>query len=331
MRSFWLQLRWLLGLWLMLVAITFSSPAAFAYDTQDQATVAYDDSGQPAVDYDAVSVLARGEKKSGTTERCARFAKFAEFVAAEGEAAALARVRGGMCFAEGTIVATPNGDVNIEDIKVGDTVWANDFGAGKAVERKVTELKRNFTYYWVDVQVDGETIQAARGHPFWVENEKRWVEAVNLKIGMNVRLLDGTTRVVSGVKLHELQNPETTYNFEVEVDHNYYVGQNHVLVHNPYPVSPQYPPATAVGENFQFNFDTSPNYEASRAAGVARARAAGLIQPGEIGHHINSVKSYPHLAPEPSNIAPEASRASHLNTHGGNWRNPTSGSLRPGC
>lgn len=238
---------------------------------------------------------------------------------------------GGLCFAEGTLVAAPNGDVKIEDIKVGDTVWAYDFATGTSVERKVTELKRNFTHYWVDVQVDGETIQATRGHPFWVESEKRWVEAADLKAGMSVRLLDGTTRVVSGVNVREVQEPETTYNFEVETDHNYFVGTTHVLVHNPYPISPQYPPPTPVGGNFHFNFDTSPGYANSRNMGVQLARNAGAVGPTQIGHHINSVQTHPHLAAEPSNIQAVPNRPAHLNAHGGNWRTPTSGSLRPGC
>ena len=33
-------------------------------------------------------------------------------------------------------------------------------------------------------------------------------------------------------QLQNLENEETTYNFEVEDNHNYYVGENSVLVHN---------------------------------------------------------------------------------------------------
>ena len=33
-------------------------------------------------------------------------------------------------------------------------------------------------------------------------------------------------------QLQHLENEETTYNFEVEDNHNYYVGENSVLVHN---------------------------------------------------------------------------------------------------
>jgi len=43
---------------------------------------------------------------------------------------------------------------------------------------------------------------------------------------------------------------------------------------------------------------------------------------GYIGHHINSVKAFPHLAGNPNNIA-FISRKIHLKIHGGNFRNPT--------
>jgi len=245
--------------------------------------------------------------------------------------AAKAAPPGGWCFPAGTEVSTPDGDKKIEDVGKGDTVFAYDFETKKVVERKVLETVKNFTHYWVDVRIADETIQATRGHQFWVESEQQWIEAAFLKPGMTVRLQGGRIAEIASAVVREVQDPETTYNLIVEEEHNYFVGDAEVLVHNGYPESPQYPPATKVGETFQFNFDTSPGYENSRAAGVARARAAGVLQPGEIGHHINSVKAYPHLAPEPSNIAPEASRASHLQTHGGNWRNPTTGPLRPGC
>lgn len=81
--SFWLRIRWLLRLWILLVATTFVLPASFAYDAQNQTTVAYDSSGESAVGYDAASVLATGEKETGTTGDRVPFAKFAKFLAAE--------------------------------------------------------------------------------------------------------------------------------------------------------------------------------------------------------------------------------------------------------
>jgi hypothetical protein len=235
------------------------------------------------------------------------------------------------CFAAGTDVQTPEGGKNIEEIKVGDIVYAFDFETKKTVERRVLETVSNFTHYWADVEVAGDVLQATRGHKFWVESENEWIDAAALTPGMIVRLSDGRTSGITKMTVRALSAPETTFNLIVEGEHNYFVGTHHVLVHNGYPESPQYPRPTAVGETFQFNFDTSKDYGNSRAAGRERARAAGVLKPTEIGHHINSVQTHPHLAAEPSNFAPEASRASHFNTHGNNWHNPTSGPLNAAC
>jgi len=81
--SIWLQLRWLLRLWILLAATTFTPPVTFAYDGQHQTTVAYDITGESACGYDAVSVLATDEKKNGTVGSRVLFAKFAELVAAK--------------------------------------------------------------------------------------------------------------------------------------------------------------------------------------------------------------------------------------------------------
>ncbi len=56
--SFWPGWGWLLRFWTLLVATTFVSPAAFAYDGKNQTAIAYDSSGGSVLDYDAVCVLA---------------------------------------------------------------------------------------------------------------------------------------------------------------------------------------------------------------------------------------------------------------------------------
>jgi hypothetical protein len=61
-----------------------------------------------------------------------------------------------------------------------------------------------------------------------------------------VRLSNGEFGSVSKVSVRALAAPEATYNLIVEGEHNYFVGDHHVLVHNGYPESPQYPPACLV-------------------------------------------------------------------------------------
>jgi hypothetical protein len=132
----------------------------------------------------------------------------------------------------GTIVSTPTGDAHIEDIRTGDTVYAYDFETHKVVEETVERIHQNFTYHWVEIEVDGETILATKSHPFWVESEQRWFKAVDLKAGMEVRLLSGEIAAITSVKVDDLGQPETTYNFEVSHQHDYFVGRNAILVHN---------------------------------------------------------------------------------------------------
>src|SRR5258708_6331852 len=136
------------------------------------------------------------------------------------------------CFAADTKVSTPNGDINIQDIGAGDSVYAYDFEGHKVVEEKVKQTFRNVTYHWVEVEVGGETILATKSHPFWVESEQQWFKAVDLKAGMELHLSSGETAAVSSVKVKDLERSETTYNFEVSHQHDYFVGHSSVLVHN---------------------------------------------------------------------------------------------------
>jgi len=140
--------------------------------------------------------------------------------------------KGGPCFAAGTKVSTPAGEEDIENIKAGDTVYAYDFGEGKVVEEPVEAIHQNFTYHWVEIEVNGEVIRATRSHPFWVESEKRWYRAADLKVGMKLLSQSGQTVAVSSLKIDDPDQAETTYNFEVAYQHDYFVGFDGVLVHN---------------------------------------------------------------------------------------------------
>ena len=140
--------------------------------------------------------------------------------------------RGGGCFAAGTKISTPAGDLNIEDVKSGDIVYAYDFGERKVVEGTVAKTHQHFTYHWVDIEMDGETIHATRSHPFWVESEQRWLKAIDLRPKMEVRCSSGKMAAITAIEVRDLDRPETTFNFEVSRQHNYFVGDSHILVHN---------------------------------------------------------------------------------------------------
>lgn len=135
------------------------------------------------------------------------------------------------CFIAGTLVATETGYVTIENIKAGDLVWATDPETGETALKPVVQTFRNETTEWIHVTVNGETLTCTPEHPFYVP-KKGWTSAIDLRAGDILVMLNGEDVVVEQVQHELLESPETTYNFEVEGFHTYYVGDTEVLVHN---------------------------------------------------------------------------------------------------
>ena len=132
------------------------------------------------------------------------------------------------CFIAGTLVATKSGLVPIEDIQPGDLVWATDEETGETALKEVVQIFRNETEEWVHVKVNGEEITCTPMHPFY-SPVKGWTSAVDLRAGDILVMLNGEYVVVEQVQHELLESPETTYNFEVEDYHTYYVGSWSVL------------------------------------------------------------------------------------------------------
>jgi len=121
----------------------------------------------------------------------------------------------------------------IEDVQVGDLVLATDPETGEQGPRRVTDLiVGEGLKELVDVEVDGEIITATDGHPFWVDDEGRWVDADDLETGDRLLLADGTTVAVDSVR--ERTEVRRVHNLTVEGIHTYHVlvGDEPVLVHN---------------------------------------------------------------------------------------------------
>ena len=137
----------------------------------------------------------------------------------------------GTCFVVGTLVATETGYVTIENIKVGDLVWAHDPETGETALKPVVQTFRNETAEWIHVTVNGETLTCTPEHPFYVP-KKGWTSAVDLRAGDILVMLNGEYVVVEQVQHELLESPETTYNFEVKDFHTYYVGEQGIFTHN---------------------------------------------------------------------------------------------------
>ena len=140
------------------------------------------------------------------------------------------------CFIAGTLVVCLNENGEechkpIEEIEVGDMVWAYDEETGESDWKPVVRLFRNNTKEWYHIFVDGEEIVCTGGHPFYVVG-KGFIEARNLKVSEKLLLSCGKEVIIEKVKVEQLAEAETTYNFEVAEFHTYYVSEKNVLVHN---------------------------------------------------------------------------------------------------
>ena len=74
------------------------------------------------------------------------------------------------CFAAGTLIKTEGGYKAIEEIEVGDKVWAWDEETGEQALKTVVQLFRNEKDVLVHIEVAGEQIQTTLGHD---DDEKR--------------------------------------------------------------------------------------------------------------------------------------------------------------
>ncbi len=137
-----------------------------------------------------------------------------------------------VCFVAGTLVKAADGDVPIENIQVGDYVYAHNPETGETDLKPVVQTFVNEATELVHVFTEGEEIVCTNEHPFY-SPVKGWIEACKLRAGDILVSLNGEYIIVEQVQHEILEAPIKVYNFEVEDFHTYFVGADDgVLVHN---------------------------------------------------------------------------------------------------
>ena len=132
------------------------------------------------------------------------------------------------CFTGDTLVHTKNGLIEIRNIKIGDEVYSYDEEKGEIKLRKVTGLFEEEVDEILEIQTERETIRTTRNHPFFVNGEFKDAEQVETG-DVLLSVFGQETRVIS---LNYVSESVKVYNFEVETDHCYFVGEEGILVLN---------------------------------------------------------------------------------------------------
>ncbi|RKZ44403.1 MAG: hypothetical protein DRR16_31410 [Candidatus Parabeggiatoa sp. nov. 3] len=124
-----------------------------------------------------------------------------------------------------------NGLKPISEIKVGDKVLSLDERTQITSEEPVMAvIQGEQRYQLIKITLDsGESIEATAEHPFYIKG-KGWNPANSLKVGQALQLHNGSTVVIK--EIDTSVRLEKVYNLTVANTHNYFVGEDGVLVHN---------------------------------------------------------------------------------------------------
>ena len=141
----------------------------------------------------------------------------------------------GHCFVTGTLVQTPAGAREIQSIRAGDTVFSFNERKGSVEPARVTKV---ITGYRSDLMVLTSahgSVTCSQNHRF-LTAESRWTMASVLSASDKVMALGtdftGVVPMKCAAKHKDLDSPVTVHNFEVEGNHDYFVGPDAILCHN---------------------------------------------------------------------------------------------------
>ena len=137
------------------------------------------------------------------------------------------------CFVAGTSIAMAyNVFKPIKSICIGDYVLSYNEKDGTVSRQKVIDTFSKEVYQTIGLTIDGEYIETTYNHPFYSPIYNCWVQAGSLRVGDYVVDSNGNRQVVQATKTNNYAYPITVYNFTVENNHTYYVGDEGILVHN---------------------------------------------------------------------------------------------------
>jgi len=173
-------------------------------------------------------------------------------------------------FSADTDVSTPNGDIDISEIQIGDTVYAYDELTGEVEEHVVVNTFTHDDDQIVYLTIDGEEIETTPWHPFYTD--EGWEDAGDLQPGDLILSLDGDYGVVDSVVIAD--ETQTMYDLDVETVDTFAVGDGAWVVHNTSVSCGRFNVSgTQVElEAYNYTLGTNPRWESDAAAQALQLR-----------------------------------------------------------
>lgn len=137
-------------------------------------------------------------------------------------------------FGWGTLVHTPQGMVEIQELKVGDSVVSCDVKKLRCEDRSVIGLHLFKADEAIYLSTNDDLLTVHGNQSFYNAEFKTWVDLKDLLMThaiFQIETSDGVSE--NAMAFHSLHKKEYGfYTIEVEGNHNFYVGSKGILVHN---------------------------------------------------------------------------------------------------
>ena len=137
------------------------------------------------------------------------------------------------CFSEETLIRTPNGYVKIENIKKGELIYSYNLLTGEIELKPVLEVLKTYN--------QGNTlklkfkenveIETTFNHEF-MTSDGEWITAEELELETKVCTITGERISLEAKEIVRNVNPKIMYDLEIKGNHNYFVSERDLLVHN---------------------------------------------------------------------------------------------------
>jgi len=134
-------------------------------------------------------------------------------------------------FVSGTMVKTPTGYIPIDQLKENDDIISYDFENTICVIDTISKIKKNRTNRIIQIKVNDQIIEVAPEHKFYCPLAKqRWMQAQGLK--QHNFILKNILELIRIDNIIEIEKEIDIYCLTVENNHNFFVSEQDIFVHN---------------------------------------------------------------------------------------------------